>query len=193
MTVAGIGTEGFSGDGGPATSAELDFPLDITIDPWGNLLIADLRNHRIRKVSGTTGIIITVAGNGTADFSGDGGPALSASLNGPRAVAEDAEGNLFIADLFNHRIRRVGLSPNELIEELIDDVEDLGLPGMGGQAQLRAALKALERDPPDIQGAIDALQAFINFVNAQAGKKIPLADAEQLIDDAQVIIVLLTG
>ncbi len=77
--------------------------------------------------------------------------------------------------------------------KLIQDVQALGLPGRAGQAQLSAALDALAQDPPDIQGAIDALQDFINFVNAQSGKLIPFEDADDLINDAQVTIDLLTG
>ncbi|MCZ6750920.1 MAG: hypothetical protein O7E51_03730 [Acidobacteria bacterium] len=108
-TVAGNGTFGFSGDGGPATSAQLDFPVDVAVDTAGNLYIADLGNHRIRKVS-PGGIITTVAGNGVDDFSGDGGPATSASLNEPSGVAVDAAGNLFINDRSNERIRKVNSS-----------------------------------------------------------------------------------
>jgi uncharacterized protein (TIGR03437 family) len=103
-TVAGSGDEG-SGDGGPATSASLNLPFGVAIDTGGNLYIADFGNNRIRKVSG--GIITTVAGNGTAGFSGDGLSATSASLNGPEAVALDSSGNLYIADFYNNRIRKV--------------------------------------------------------------------------------------
>ncbi len=106
-TVAGNGTAGFSGDSGPATSASLDEPLGVAVDGAGNLFIADRGNHRIRKVS-TNGTITTVAGNGTADFSGDSGPATSASLDRPYGVAVDGAGNLFIADRWNERIRKVG-------------------------------------------------------------------------------------
>jgi uncharacterized repeat protein (TIGR01451 family) len=98
---------GFGGDGGPATSASLSGPRGIAIDPWGNLLIADSGNNRIRKVDAGTGIITTLAGTGNAGFSGDGGPAVSASLNAPNSVASDNAGNLFIADYANARIRRV--------------------------------------------------------------------------------------
>ena len=106
-TVAGTGVEGFSGDGGPATSASLNDPFGVAVDASGNLFIADLRNNRIRRVDGATGVITTVAGDGTSGFSGDGGPATSASLNVPWGVAVDASGNLFIADLSNDRVRKV--------------------------------------------------------------------------------------
>jgi len=106
-TVAGNGSSFFSGDGGPATSASLRFPSWVAFDAAGNLFIADRSNSRIRRVNALTGIITTVAGNGAFSFSGDGGPATSASLSNPLAVAMDAAGNLFIADATNHRIRRV--------------------------------------------------------------------------------------
>ena len=105
-TVAGNGTAGFSGDGGPATNASLNSPSGVAVDGAGNLFIADRGNQRIRKVD-ASGIITTVAGNGTSGFSGDGGPATSASLRGPRGVAVDGDGNLLIADSGNRRIRKV--------------------------------------------------------------------------------------
>ena len=104
-TVAGNGTSGFSGDGGPATSASLNGPGGVGVDSAGNLYIADTGSGRIRKVSG--GTITTVAGNGTSGFSGDGGPATSASLNGPGGVGVDSAGNLYIADTYNNRLRKV--------------------------------------------------------------------------------------
>ena len=105
-TVAGNGQDEFSGDGGPATLASLHSPGGIYVDKSGNLYIADTRNHRIRKVD-TEGIITTIAGNGQHGFSGDGGPATLASLLEPRDVTVDQEGNIYIADTLNHRIRRV--------------------------------------------------------------------------------------
>ncbi len=116
-TVAGTGTFGFSGDGGPATGAELAQPFGVTVDAAGNLVIADTDNSRIRVVAASTGTyygqaitagdIGTVAGNGGTGFSGDGGPATSASLSDPTGVAVDAAGNLLIADTSNDRIRMV--------------------------------------------------------------------------------------
>ena len=105
-TVAGNGTFGFSGDGGPATSASLAYAYTVAVDGSGNLFIADSYNNRIRKVD-SSGVITTFAGNGTAGFSGDGGPAISASLAGPINIAVDGAGILYIADQSNSRIRRV--------------------------------------------------------------------------------------
>jgi len=105
-TVAGKGTRGFSGDGGPATSAEIGAPRGLAVDASGNLYFADADNSRIRKVS-ATGNIVTVAGNGIKGFSGDGGPATSAEIADPNGVAVDSSGNLYIDDEDNVRIRKV--------------------------------------------------------------------------------------
>ncbi len=104
-TVAGTGRGDYSGDGGPATSAQIDAPDGLAVDPSGGLLIADTVNHRIRRVD-AAGIISTVAGR-TWGFGGDGGPATSATLHYPRGVGMDGSGNVFIADTKNHRVRRV--------------------------------------------------------------------------------------
>jgi sugar lactone lactonase YvrE len=108
-TIAGNGIAGFSGDGGPATLAELNFPRGLAIDKVGNIFIADQVNCRVRKVD-VNGIITTIAGNGIFGFSGDGGPATDASFNSPYAVATDNDGNLYIADVDNERIRKVDAS-----------------------------------------------------------------------------------
>ena len=105
-TVAGNGTPGFSGDGGPATNATLTYPSAVAFDVGGNLFIVDQFNNRIRKVD-TNGIITTVAGSGDRMFYGDGGAATNANLNNPCGVALDQYGNLFIADQYNNRIRKV--------------------------------------------------------------------------------------
>jgi DNA-binding beta-propeller fold protein YncE len=108
-TFAGTGDRGFSGDGGSALSATFDNPRDLLFTSDGRLLVADELNHRIRAIDLQTGIITTVAGNGVAGFSGDGGPAVSASLNRPAGIEEDAMGRLIIADTYNHSLRRVNL------------------------------------------------------------------------------------
>jgi NHL repeat len=111
-TVAGTGAFGFSGDGGSATAAELNRPFGVAPLPNGGFLIADVLNHRIRRVS-ANGTISTVAGTGTAGFSGDGGPAVEAKIAHPHNVAVLPDGGFLIADTGNHRVRRVW--PNGVI------------------------------------------------------------------------------
>lgn len=101
------GFGGYTGDNGPATSAELNFPQGVTVDVNGNLFIADTDNHRIRRVDAVTGTITTAAGNGTAGAGGDSGQATSANLNMPFAVAFDSSGNMYIPDSANDRVREV--------------------------------------------------------------------------------------
>jgi hypothetical protein len=111
-TVAGNGTQGYSGDGGAATSAELNRPYGVTLDSSGNLYIAEWGNNVIRKVTVpiATGTISTVAGNGTASYTGDGGLATSAELYMPEGVVVDSSGNIYIADTANNRVRMVAAS-----------------------------------------------------------------------------------
>ncbi len=138
-TVAGTGSFGFSGDGGPAVEAQLNHPADVTTDGAGNLYIADRYNDRIRKVD-SAGVISTVAGTGESfgGFSGDGGPAIQAALNYPRGVAVDGAGNLFIADTGNHRIRKVDSAG--VISTVAGTGESFGgFSGDGGPA-IQAAL-----------------------------------------------------
>ena len=110
-TVAGTGVRGYSGDGGLGTSAMLNDPSVVAVDGSGDLYIADRLNHRIRKVD-NSGNIATVAGIGRSGHSGDGGPATAARLDYPSGVAVDGSGDLYIADRFNHRIRKVDNSGN---------------------------------------------------------------------------------
>jgi len=133
-TVAGSGTPGFGGDGGAATSAKLYSPVGLALDAKGNLYIADTNNSTIRKVA--NGTISTVAGNGLQGYSGDGGPGLSAQLNDPEGVAVDATGNLYITDTLNYRIRMV--SPAGNITTLAGNgvAGYSGDGGPAGQAQL---------------------------------------------------------
>jgi sugar lactone lactonase YvrE len=129
-TVAGTGKPGFSGDGGPATEAQLNVVTDLALDRAGNLYIADDQNNRIRKVS-PDGVITTFAGTGKLAFSGDGGPAVKAGINDPTGIAVDTAGNVYVAELGNDRIRRVDRSG------IIETVAGRGrkaVLGDGGQA-----------------------------------------------------------
>ena len=127
ITVAGTGTKGYSGDGGPATSAELHYPDGVDVDSAGNLFIADTNNHRIREVAASTGAITTVAGDGTPGYSGDGGPAISAELYSPYVVWLDGANDLYIADTNNHAIRKVDSGTG-----LISTVAGIGIAGYSG-------------------------------------------------------------
>jgi sugar lactone lactonase YvrE len=105
-TIAGTGVAGFTGDGGPATSAELNTPIAVTPDNEGNIFIADQGNNRIRKID-ASGTISTVAGNGTANYGGDGGLAVSAELQHPQDLVVDVNGNLYVSDSWNYRVRKI--------------------------------------------------------------------------------------
>lgn len=127
-TIAGTGTAGFSGDGGTATSAQLQNPRSVIDDGLGNLFIADTSNHRVRMID--DGIISTIAGTGTEGFSGDGGASTSAQLAAPVGVAADGEGNLYIADFSNNRVRKVtGLPSGGTGNGTGDDGDDSGTGG----------------------------------------------------------------
>lgn len=129
-TVAGNGKGGYCCDGGPATGAPLPDPYGIAVGAGNEVYIADQQNARIRKVR-VDGSIATVAGTGSILFSGDGGPAISAGLYGPKDVTADAAGNLYIVDTLNHRIRKVGV--NGVITTVAGD-GDNGYSGDGGAA-----------------------------------------------------------
>jgi streptogramin lyase len=106
-TVAGCGRKGYSGDGGPATAAELSEPYEVRFDRAGHMFFVEMRNHVVRRVDARTRIISTVAGTGTAGFGGDGGPAVKAALKSPHSIQFGPDGALYICDIGNHRIRRV--------------------------------------------------------------------------------------
>ncbi|MBB5315636.1 NHL domain-containing protein [Tunturibacter empetritectus] len=137
-TIAGS-IPGFSGDGAPALSAQLNLPTGLAIDASGNLYLADTGNHRIRKITSTTGLITTIAGTGTQGYSGDGAPALSAAIDSPTGIGIDASNNLYLADTHNHSIRKITSSTG-----LITTIAGTGLPGFSGDtAPASAATLAL--------------------------------------------------
>lgn len=131
-TVAGNGTNNFSGDGGQATSAEINFPNSVALDTSGNIYFSDQNNNRIRKITVSTGIITTVAGNGTNGFSGDGAQATDAEIGLPTGLAVDASGNIYISDQNNSRIRKVDASTG--IITTVAGNGTYGYSGDGGQA-----------------------------------------------------------
>ena len=137
-TMAGNGSAGYSGDNGSATNASLNTPTGVALDAYGNILIADYHNNRIRKVS-ANGIITAIVGNGFGTYSGDGGAATNASLNTPGCTAMDAAGNLFIADNSNNRIRKVDTNG------IITTVAGNGTTGYSGDGG--AATNASFNDP----------------------------------------------
>ncbi len=124
-TIAGNGIAGYGGDGGPALKATLNFPAGLALDSEGNLYVADRNNHRVRKID-RDGIITTVAGNGKGDWNGDDIPAVEASLHFPSDIDFDAEGNLYISDRSNNRIRKVDT------KGIITTIAGMGLAGFGG-------------------------------------------------------------
>ncbi len=124
-TIAGVGTPGFSGDGGPATAAQLSNPARIMMGSAGDLYVCDMGNNRVRKIS-PSGIITTFAGNGLTVYSGDGGPATASSLFHPLGLEEDNDGNIYISDYDHYRIRKVNTTG------IITTVIGTGVPGSGG-------------------------------------------------------------
>jgi hypothetical protein len=138
-TIAGTGTVGSTGDDGPATAARLDNPWGVAVDSTGNVYVAELGSHRVRRIDAASGRISTVAGNGTGGFSGDGGAATLASVKCPSDVAVDGDGTLYIADHCNGRVRRV-------VNGKISTYAGNGsLSGSGGDEG--AAVKAAVGDP----------------------------------------------
>jgi DNA-binding beta-propeller fold protein YncE len=145
--IAGTGTAGYSGDGGPATAAQLAQPHEIRFDSRGNLLIAERDNHIIRKVDMQNGLISTLAGiPGSRGYAGDGGPATAAEFNQPHALALDANDNLYICDVLNHRVRFVDAATG-LISTLAGNGEPGPNPAAGSLLQALEGPRTLEVTP----------------------------------------------
>jgi sugar lactone lactonase YvrE len=164
-TFAGDGTAAYAGDGGQCTASELNYPIGVVVDASGNLYIADMQNNRVRKIS-TTGIITTVAGIGTAGHAGDGGQATSAKLYYPTGLAFDATGNLYIADYYNNRVRKV--TTTGIITTVAGYTVDGGYSGDGGPAtaaQLNSPV-AIAFDGANNMYVADESNNCIRMVNA---------------------------
>jgi sugar lactone lactonase YvrE len=176
-TVAGIGSKGFSGDGGPATSARLRYPFNVFLDSTGNIYIVDTYNYRIRKVDAATKIITTVVGDGAAKFRGDGGLATDASIRKAYDVALDSAGNLFIADTHNHVIRKVEATTG-IINTVVGQGFSAGFSGDGGlatDARLNAPTGVYVDESGNIyvvdtkNDVIRKVDATTNIINSVAG------------------------
>ncbi len=161
-TVAGNGGTVAIGDGGPATSATLNRPMGIRIDATGNLLITEMFGSRIRKVN-TSGIISTIAGNGTSGYSGDGGPATSAKINGPNDVHIDASGNIYIAESWNHCVRKINSSG------IISTFAGIGVQGNSGDGG--PAMSAMLSFPMGLSSDV-AGNLYIGFMNDHRVRKV---------------------
>jgi sugar lactone lactonase YvrE len=165
-TVAGNGTYGYSGDGGLATGAAFSYPMDVAVDGAGNIYIADTYNARVRKVTASTGKISTLAGDGTAGYSGDGGLATSAELNQPMGLAIDTGGNVYIADYMAAVVRKVTTSTGDIVSLAGDGTS--GYSGDGGQANL-ASLRNPARVAVDTSGHTIIADMSNNRVRAVTG------------------------
>jgi len=146
-TIAGTGAPGYGGDGGPAVAAQLSWPGAMAVGGDGSVYVADSGNHRIRRVS-RDGVITTIAGTGAAGYDGDGGPAACAALSAPRGLALGPDGGLYIGDTENHRVRRVAL------DGTISTVAGSGGEGYGGDG--RAAVEAQLSVPRGVAVGPDA-------------------------------------
>jgi len=138
-TVAGNGTQGYSGDGGPATQAQCYEPYEVRFDKDGHLFFVEMKNHIVRRVDAKTGVISTVAGTGKAGFGGDGGPATAAEMKQPHSLQFGPDGLLYICDIGNHRIRRIDVAKGT-IETYCGDGKSAG-PADGAEISPMTSLK----------------------------------------------------
>jgi sugar lactone lactonase YvrE len=175
-TIAGTGVAGFGGDGGPAIAAKLNSPWGMAISGT-NLYVADFANNRVRIINLITGVIKTFAGNGVAGFSGDGGLAVAAQLNGPTGIGVDGVGNVYIADVYNHRIRRVDAAG---IIKTVAGNGGGGFTGDGGPAVLAeiGMVNGLDVDVRMVAGGIINTIAGTPWTPGFAGDGGPALGAE---------------
>lgn len=155
-TFAGNGGVGYGGDGGPSTAATLNYPASVAIDKYGNILISDQYNNRIRKVD-ATGRITTIVGSGTPGYSGDGGTAVNAELYWPWGITTDSAGNLYIAERLNQRIRKVDV--NGTISTIGGD----GNQGFGGDGD--TATNAHLNSPSNVAAGTPGSLFFVDALN----------------------------
>ncbi len=164
-TVAGTGSQGCSGDDGPALAARLDNPFDIAFDAGGDLVFSDTFNHRLCRIDAKTQVITTIAGTGERGFSGDGGPATRAQLNEPYGVVVDGSGAVYFADRLNGRVRKV--DPSGIITTLAGD----GAGAFGGDGGPTASSGLVE--PNGL--ALDAAQTRL-FIADVADHRVRVVD-----------------
>jgi len=168
-SAVGTGEQGYSGDGGPAVGARLDQPFHCSKDRHGNLYVADTFNHCIRRVDAQTGAIVTVAGTGKSGYSGDGGPAVRATLNEPYGVLPDRRGNLFIVDRLNAAIRRVDAKTSVITTYAGTGTKGyIGDGGPATAAQMREP-NALDFDPSGDLYIADVSDNRIRKVDSETG------------------------
>lgn len=168
-TVAGDGTNGFFGDGGPASSSKLWIPDGIAMDTSENIYIADGINNRIRRIDKLTGVITTIAGNGIAGSSGDGGLAINAELNGPGCLSVDKMGNVYVADYFGNKIRKINTTTG-----IISAVAGNGTAGYSGDGGIatNAQLSKPGQAFVDTEGNIfftDAEHSVVRKISSATG------------------------
>ncbi len=190
-TISGDGTCGFSGDGGPAPSAQLCLAGGLAVDSRDNLYVSDYGNSRIRRID-PAGTIDTVAGSGGFGDSGDGGPALQAVLGQPLQLDADGLGNVYWTDDVIYRIRKLTVDPLQAVQVLIENLEDLDLSRSVSQpllASLYAAEESLQRG--NNIAAEKQLQTYLKKVDAKRGKALSEDLADQLTAAAQAVISLL--
>ncbi|WP_308296979.1 MULTISPECIES: hypothetical protein [unclassified Streptomyces] len=180
-TIAGTGVAGYAGDNGPAVNAQLNMPTSVAVDPMGTLYITDQTNHRVRKVS-PEGVITTIAGTGVAGHAGDNGPAVNAQLNNPVEVALDGDGNLYITDLGNHRVRKVSLGG------LITTIAGTGATGYAGDngPAVNAQLNCPEEVALDGDGNLYITDEFNHRVRMVLGGASPFLERRLVVRQGTV-------